>query len=220
MRKVILTIAAASLLYSCTNTGKDLPISEQDRALADSLHFDSTVISAIRGLTAAPLQSLAQNEDMEVAPMQATAFEFEYDLPDEQLKKFEKVRKHLKEKGYLLFKSEENYGNLPDKYAVLKSRDPFDIIRFRGTSGPNYEISNDSILSRLKDWHQRFSLEITGADADWVEVRFAHLPVEALPAFAKEVYTFCPDIVEQGAGNTESMVEDLKETGSLFLWWD
>ncbi|MEH7884350.1 DUF4253 domain-containing protein [Bacillus sp. JJ1609] len=38
--------------------------------------------------------------------------------------------------------------------------------------------------------------------------------------FVKELYEFCPDIIDQGTGNIEGFIEDLKEFRKLVLWWD
>lgn len=34
------------------------------------------------------------------------------------------------------------------------------------------------------------------------------------------MYEFCPDIVEQGTESIEELVEEIKKTKKLFLWWD
>jgi len=39
-------------------------------------------------------------------------------------------------------------------------------------------------------------------------------------AFAEEVYQFCPDVVDQGAGSIDALAEEMKRTNALFLWWD
>lgn len=207
MSKVLLFFAAVSFLFSCTYIGKEVPISEQDRVLADSLHFDRSAISAIRTLTTAPLHFLGEDAGVE----------FEYNPKPE---KYERIRKKLQSAGYLLFKSEENYGNLPDQYALIKSKDQFDIIKLKCTAAPNYDISNDSLLIRLHDWHKRYSLEIRGAGSDWFEARIGHIPSAELDTFAKEIHAFCPDIAEEGVGNVEDLVQELKDTKTLYLWWD
>lgn len=207
MSKVLVSFAAAILLFSCTYMGKEVPISEQDRILADSLHIERSALSAIRSLTTAPLHVLGEDAGLE----------FEYHPKPE---KYERIRKKLLSAGYLLFKSEENYGNLPDQYALIKSKDQFDIIKIKCTAAPNYDISNDSLLIRLHDWHRRYSLEILGAGNDWFEARIIHIPPAELEGFAREIHAFCPDIAEEGVGNVEDLVQELKDTKTLYLWWD
>lgn len=207
MSKVLLFFAAVTLLFSCSYFGKEVPISEQDRNLADSLHIDRGAIATIRTLTAAPLHILGEGQGVE----------FEY---HPKSGKYERIRQKLRSAGYLLFKSVENYGNLPDQFALVKSTDQFDIVKLKCTSAPNYDISNDSLLIRLHDWHTRYSMEILGAGTDWIEARIEKIPPADLDSFAREIHSFCPDIAEEGVGNVEDLVQELKATKTLYLWWD
>jgi len=44
---------------------------------------------------------------------------------------------------------------------------------------------------------------------------------EDLDSFAKDLYSFCPDVVDQGAGSHEALVQALKQSnGDVTLWWD
>ncbi|MDQ0230125.1 hypothetical protein J2S19_001377 [Metabacillus malikii] len=43
---------------------------------------------------------------------------------------------------------------------------------------------------------------------------------EEFTTLAHEMYDFCPDIVDQGTGSIENLIEELIETENLFLWWD
>ncbi|MGQ0423169.1 DUF4253 domain-containing protein, partial [Bacillus sp. HC-Mk] len=55
----------------------------------------------------------------------------------------------------------------------------------------------------------------------WVDAIFSALPTdEEMQSFAQEMYEFCPDIVEQGTESIEELVEEIKKTKKLFLWWD
>ena len=54
-----------------------------------------------------------------------------------------------------------------------------------------------------------------------MELSFHSMPKgKELKGLAKEIDTFCPDIVEQGTGTISGLIEEMKETGKLFLWWD
>jgi hypothetical protein len=58
-------------------------------------------------------------------------------------------------------------------------------------------VYNDDVIARLKRWETLCSFRIVGADGDWVELEFVTLPRD-LSAFAKDVYAFCPDTIDQG----------------------
>ena len=107
------------------------------------------------------------------------------------------------------------------KIGIIKGSDQFDILKVQQTNGDNYDISNEKVISKLKDWHRRYPFIIIGADYDWVELSFCAMPNgKELKRLAKEIDKFCPDIVEQGTGTINGLIEEMKETGKLFLWWD
>jgi len=51
----------------------------------------------------------------------------------------------------------------------------------------------------------KYHYGIFSTGCDWVEVVFVN-PSYNMITFAKELYEFCPDIVDQGTGNIESLV--------------
>ncbi|WNF24627.1 DUF4253 domain-containing protein [Mesobacillus jeotgali] len=104
---------------------------------------------------------------------------------------------------------------------IIKGTDQFDILKVQQTNGDNCDIGNENVISKLKDWHGRYPFIIIGADYDWVEMRFQSMPKDKeLKGLAKEIEKFCPDIVEQGTGTISGLIQDMKETGKLLLWWD
>ncbi|GAM14885.1 DUF4253 domain-containing protein [Mesobacillus selenatarsenatis] len=128
-----------------------------------------------------------------------------------------KLKEQLKSINYLPFICESDR----EKIGIIPGSDQFDILRVQQTNGDNYDISNEKVISKLKDWYRRYPFIIIGADYDWVEANFEVFPEgKALKAFAKEIYKFCPDIVEQGSGSINGLIEEMEETRKLYLWWD
>jgi hypothetical protein len=128
-----------------------------------------------------------------------------------------KLREELKSTDYLAFICDSDH----EKIAIIPGSDQFDILKLRQTNGDNYDISNERVISILKEWYRRYPYIIIGADYDWVEANFEVFPEgKALKAFATEIYKFCPDIVEQGSGSINGLIEEMKETRKLYLWWD
>ena len=39
-------------------------------------------------------------------------------------------------------------------------------------------------------------------------------------AFAREVYAFCPDVVDQGTETVEALAAEMKQENTVYLWWD
>ena len=52
------------------------------------------------------------------------------------------------------------------------------------------------------------------------DVRFDAKPPADWMALAREVYEFCPDIVDQGTETVERLAYEMRVTNELFLWWD
>ena len=37
---------------------------------------------------------------------------------------------------------------------------------------------------------------------------------------AENIYEFCPDIIDQGSGDINDIIDSLENSNSIFLWWD
>ncbi|MBT2680115.1 DUF4253 domain-containing protein [Bacillus sp. ISL-35] len=128
-----------------------------------------------------------------------------------------KMREEMQELGFLPFICDSEH----NKVCITQVSDQFDIIKIQQTNGDNYDITSEMVISKLKEWHHRYPFTIIGADFDWVEATFQVIPEsKKLRSFATEMYKFCPDIVEQGAGSINGLMEELEESNKLFLWWD
>lgn len=129
------------------------------------------------------------------------------------------LRQKLLPLKYMAFVVEMNEGLKIDKIGIIKGTDPYEILRIMHTDGDDYDISNQDVIDRLKEWERNSPFDILGADSDWVELEFKALPKD-LKAFSEEVYDFCPDAVNQGPGSTVELAKEIQKTKKLFLWWD
>ncbi len=74
----------------------------------------------------------------------------------------------------------------------------------------------------FKRWAERHGAEPVGITGDTVEMIVEKKPVteeEAL-ALAREQYAYCPDLVEQGLGNLETLAVTLEKNPLWSFWWD
>lgn len=90
--------------------------------------------------------------------------------------------------------------------------DPFALIRDAGTSAPNFDLDTDAIIARLEQWQTLCSFTVTAATHDSADIEFTTLPAD-MDAFVRDLYDFCPDLVDQGTGCVHEMVEMAEETG-------
>jgi hypothetical protein len=90
-----------------------------------------------------------------------------------------------------------------DKYADLKKC---------GTNGANYGLGPEDILAKFQEWDKLCDFSLSEIELDRVTVSFRSLP-EDLDSFARDVYDFCPDTVDQGFGCIEEMIGAAEERG-------
>jgi len=90
------------------------------------------------------------------------------------------------------------------------NEDQFDPVRKAGTGAPNFDMDTHAIITRLQAWQALCKFRIVGAGPDTVEIKFDTLPAD-MAAFARDVYDFCPDLVDQGTGCVAEMIEEMDE---------
>ncbi|TCU67283.1 uncharacterized protein DUF4253 [Bradyrhizobium sp. R2.2-H] len=77
-------------------------------------------------------------------------------------------------------------------------------------------------VAALRSWRERYGVELIGINSDTLNLRVSIKPKtreEAL-ALAREHYTYCPDIVDQGTGSLSSLAAELMANDWWFFWWD
>jgi hypothetical protein len=92
------------------------------------------------------------------------------------------------------------------------TNDPFAAIRQAETSAPNFDLDNAEIIDHLKQWQSLCSFVVKEAEGDRIEIEFTTFPKD-MDAFARDLYDFCPDVVDQGTGCVHEMLESMEEIG-------
>jgi Domain of unknown function (DUF4253) len=95
----------------------------------------------------------------------------------------------------------------------------FDILRLARTDACNHDMGTEDLIRKLQSWHQTLDLDIFLAETDTIELRLNARPTD-FGAFAKDVYEFCPDIVDQGIGSVEELEVAIRDYMQILLWWD
>ncbi len=227
MRLYIIT-AFALFLFQCTTPTPPHPpekLTKSELQLMDTLQMDPLVVEMIRDHTWNTISELKPNLDFagpdgggKTAAQLPKGIVFEAGA-EEALRLAAALDGKLQSMGYLVFISETNFGRKPDKVGVVKTDDQFDLLRLQGTNGLNYDLTPKAVIEKLQGWEKRFPFKITGCGMDWVQAEFMR-PPDDMDAFAKEVYDFCPDVVEQGTATVEALASEMKRANSLYLWWD
>jgi Domain of unknown function (DUF4253) len=77
-------------------------------------------------------------------------------------------------------------------------------------------------VAALRSWRERFGAELVGLSPDVMNIRVRQKPktrAEALD-LAREQYSYCSDIVEQGVGTLSALAAALMENDWWYFWWD
>lgn len=88
----------------------------------------------------------------------------------------------------------------------------FKEVHEKRTNGINCEITNDDVIKQLTKWDEQFSICVSEIEADRITIHFENLPDE-LETLANEIYDFCPDVIDQGYGCMDDMIEMAEEHG-------
>lgn len=220
MRLKPLCLAAVALVADLVLAGCAKPkeeITEQDRSLAAEIGLPEVLLAQAKG-AGRNLHRLMGMDD-EGSPTKAVGITVEVTAG-----KADAVARKLQATappGWMAFVSAQSFGiaGQPDEVSVLKADGYADVLRVMGTNGWNYDIGPEQVIARLKLWDQRFGIVLRGAGFDWLEASFQREPPD-LGAFAREVYEFCPDVVEQGTETTEALAAEMRRTQTVYLWWD
>jgi hypothetical protein len=128
------------------------------------------------------------------------------------------LRQRLAGTAYHAYLRDDAHGYGPDQVAVLKADDHAYLALVR-TDAINYDRDHEAVMARYRQWEKQYDLKLIGAGQDWMEAEIRKPPANGL-AFAKEVYEFCPDIVDQGTNDVAALASEMERTQVLYLWWD
>lgn len=95
----------------------------------------------------------------------------------------------------------------------------FDILRVAQSDAVNYDMETEDLVRKLAQYDRDYGIDIFHAETDIIEFKLKKMPPD-ISAFCKDLYEFCPDIVDQGIGTVEELEKAVAEYGHIYLWWD
>jgi hypothetical protein len=125
----------------------------------------------------------------------------------------------LRSRGYLIFRSGQNFGSVPDIVTVVRGTSSYDILRIQQTESAHYHLDTKMIITWLRKQQSQGPFVITGAGADWVEAQFVR-PPRNMKAFARNVAAFAPDVLREEHGTVDRLAAWMEETNGFRLAWD
>jgi hypothetical protein len=71
-------------------------------------------------------------------------------------------------------------------------------------------------------WRERYGAEILGVTRDVIEAYVERPPgdLEAATVLAREQYSYCTDVIDQGTMTTERLARTLQGGTAWYFWWD
>ncbi len=135
---------------------------------------------------------------------------------------FNKYHNEILEGGNYLFLTNMDFDEKSNTHydiVIINESDQLRIVELIGTHGINYDLFNQDIIQKLKEWHQevQFKIEVIGEDR--VHAYLLKEPND-YSKFTAEVYDFCPDVIDQGYGSMKNMVADYRANRYFWLWFD
>lgn len=206
-------LAFLILLAGCVKTEPEL--SPQEHELVAAIKMDEAVALKVK-LHGASLERLTSlTSDGDEVPAEGIILRTK---PKRGRETLATVRAQLAGTPYYAFLRDDSFGYGPDKIAVTTA-DDYGYLAIVRTDGINYGIEHEQVVERYRQWDRRYGLRLIGAGLDWLEAEIRNPPADWL-SFAKEVYAFCPDVVDQGTGDVASLAREMKKTATVYLWWD
>jgi hypothetical protein len=206
-------VVAALLLSGCAAAEPQL--TETERAVASAAGIDATVAVQAKSLGTSIERLLATTKDYDEAPAAGILVNTQ---PKSGRAVLTKLREQFAGTPYRAYLREDSFGTGPDKVAITRADDLGYLAMVR-TDGVNYDIEHEKVLERYQQWDKKYGLQLVGAGQDWLEAHFVH-PPDDWKVFAKEVYAFCPDVVDQGTGTVDALAKEMQSGNLVFLWWD
>jgi hypothetical protein len=130
----------------------------------------------------------------------------------------EQHRTEILDRGFYLFFTRDLTETNGCAVAILPVSDVYRVIAVVGTEGANSKVSNEDLITWLRELEKAQPFVITGVGLDFIEGRFT-TALQDPGALVKRINKLCPD-GDEGPAVEQHQVEQLQRTNKLYLWWD
>lgn len=229
-------------------------MNDRERALLDGLGFDREIGRALKKATGREIKRMTVLDPANFVTEIEIDGVYVNGTSDEVRRHYAKLYDPFRARGYLVFVTMQVSDNEDLKFdpadlqrylssqlyrlAVIKSDDPYDILRKVGTDGANHGLKTGDIILALQRWEKTYALRFAVEDA--YPTGFT-LVLEEAPddtaAFVREALLFCPDMYQavppEVIGLYESIAVNgvlrldpagleriIKDTKKVYFWWD
>ncbi len=212
--RLIFIVFIILLLVSCSRGEAELTVEEEK--LVSELNYDIDLMTRVKSVGKSYDRFIGVDDHDGSLPTNALILSI---APNQGRKALSDIWGIFSGTSYKVYLYDDVFGYADDQIIILKSKDQFDCLATVRTDGINYDLTHEKVLAQYKVWNDKYGLILIGGAHDWIEAKFSTPPSDWI-SFANEVYSFCPDIVDQGVGDVESLAAEMKATNTLYLWWD
>jgi hypothetical protein len=237
--KLLIMVLSVVSLAACTRDGKPdaraqrtsapVIVRSQPKVMTDEqkarLDFPADVISQVEAAaqaTAEPffeevmMRSANLKGDVMLSAAKLSGFSVHTRRADEVIAG---LLRPFRSRGFLIFRSEQNFGTVPDVVTVVRGQSSYDILKVQRTEAPRYRLDTQAIIRWLRERQRDGTFVITGAGADWVEATFVR-PPKNMHAFARRVAAFAPDVLRDGTVTVEKLSDQMVAAKGFQLVWE
>jgi hypothetical protein len=148
-------------------------------------------------------------------PVKHAAGGFSFHLHTKKVKSFDLLRVHEQflKLGAYVFTTDPRPPL--DKIVILPTTDPYEVIATMATNGDNYNVSNDDVITWMRQLADEQPYVLTGISWDFLDGRFT-TKIKDPRGLAQRMVDFCPDL-----DDAKSVAKHLRtRSPRLFFWWD
>lgn len=193
----------------------NVSLSEDELALCSQIDFDGNIALIVKQKSGGSeisqlVECLESDEDL-----LANGITIDVD-EDDAYEVIDQLWEALDEAGYITFYCERNFGDEPDKIAVIKSDCELDVLRIMCPEGIDGNPTTEEIIAKIAEWQIKYPIRLIGADYNWVEIVLS-CDMTNISDLTSEVNALWPDVVANMAGNYEDFVKYVEESHIIFL---
>ncbi len=182
-------------------------LTPEEQDICIKLGFDEELMRLLKTETDSPLA--IENSNFIAAVVSPAKPEQAYTI-------IKNCKKRFTDRSMRLFANSEKESDtrIVSFYSVNESN----ILQFAGTNGKTQETTTEKLMEYIESWEKQCDFVVMGAGSDWLQLEFATIPEDSL-SFAQEVFEICPDIADE-INSEEKLIESIKRSKILGLWWD
>ena len=193
----------------------NISLTENEIALCSQIGFDENIALLVKQISdnseiSQLVECLESDEDLLTNGITIDVDE------DEAYEVIDQLWEALDEIGYIAFYCERNFGDAPDKIAVIKSDDELDLLRIMHPEGIEGDPTTDQIIAKITEWRIRYPIRLIGADYNWVEIVLSS-DMTNIKDLTSEVNALWPDVVSNMADDYEEFIKYVEESHIIFL---